>query len=137
MARVTPTEVKEIMDNCEVLDSIVVSIIDTANAFVTDTFFDDQSLSATRLKDIEKWLTAHMIASSLERQTSQEKVGDGEVTYSGKWADGIKSTTYGQMVLFLDTTGKIANSGKQGASIKAIKSDRRQTNNYGDNWNYW
>jgi len=56
----------------------------------------------------------------LARMASKEKVGEAEVTYTGKWGELLKSTPYGQMVLLLDTTGKIANAGKAKASMYAI-----------------
>ena len=56
------------------------------------------------------------------RTTSDEKIGDVSVKYTGKWGELLKSTPYGQMALALDITGKLARAGKTGASIYAVKS---------------
>ena len=119
--RVTATEVKAIMDNCQLTDSIINTFIIAANKLITKIF----GYSATEdsiYKEFERWLTAHLIASTLERTTSIEKLGDGSVTFTGKWGEGLKSTPYGQMLLLLDTSGLLANAGKMAASITAVIS---------------
>jgi len=120
--RVTAVEVKEIMDNCTVIDSVVDNFIITASALVDKIFIGDLSITAVLLKEIEKWLTAHLLASTLSRTTSQEQIGDVSVKYTGFWKEGLSSTSYGQMVLILDTSGKMAKAGKMGASMMAVKS---------------
>lgn len=122
MARTTAAEVKEIMDGCSVSDVIVTSLITAASDLVTQVFSGDTSITDTLLEEIERWLTAHMIASSLYRSTKTEGVGDASVSYTGNFGEGLKSTPYGQMVLTLDFTGKLAKVGKQVASIYAITS---------------
>ena len=118
--RVTPAEVKEIMDNCTTSDSIVNTFITGASAVIDKVFSGDTTMSDAMLKEIERWFTAHMIASTLSRTTSDEKLGDAQVTYTGKWAMGLDSTPYGQMVKTLDVSGKMAKMGLKGASIYAI-----------------
>jgi hypothetical protein len=120
--RVTATEVKEIMDNCTVTDPKVDAFILAANDLINRVFSGVTSLSATSLKEIERWLTAHLIASTVFRQTSDEKLGEAAVKYTGKWGENLASTSYGQMVLMLDTTGKLASVGKQEAFMRAVKS---------------
>lgn len=123
MALVTATEVKEIMDNCTVLDAVVETFIVGADAVVTKVFYEDTEIGTTLLKEIERWFTAHMLASTLSRTTSDEKLGDAQVKYTGKWGENLSSTPYGQMVMQLDVTGKMASyAGKSAASITAITS---------------
>ena len=118
--RTTATEVKAIMENCTVSDAIVTTLINSANAIVTQVFSNDTDIGDTLLEEIERWLTAHMLASSLSRVASEEKVGDATVKYTGKWGTKLESTPYGQMCLVLDTTGKLGNLGKMSASIFAV-----------------
>ena len=118
--RTTATEVKAIMENCTVSDAIVTTLINSANAIVTQVFSNDTDIGDTLLEEIERWLTAHMLASSLSRVASEEKVGDATVKYTGKWGTKLESTPYGQMVLTLDFTGKMGQLGKQAASIFAV-----------------
>jgi hypothetical protein len=121
MARVTATEVKAIMDNCLLTDTTVNTFILAANKLVTK-IFGYSTTEDSMYKEIERWLSAHLIASTLERTTSIEKLGDASVTFTGKWGEGLKSTPYGQMVLLLDTSGELANAGKAAASITAVIS---------------
>jgi len=105
MARTTVDEVSKILDNTGLDNSQISGYIDSANR-----------------GEIEKWWAAHLIASTVERTTDQEKVGDVSAKYTGKWGEGLKSTPYGQTVLQLDTTGTLQKSGKQAVYFKAIKS---------------
>ena len=120
MARVTHDEVKEIMDNCTVTDAIVDTFIGAATELITQVFTDG-TVGDTLLKEIERWLTAHMLASTLSRTTSDEKLGDASVKFTGVWGKRLELTPYGQMVLILDTSGKMANAGKMAASIYAVE----------------
>ena len=79
-------------------------------------------MTVNQLRDIETWLTAHFIASTLHRQTSTEQVDGASVKYTGYWSKDLESTSYGQMVKVIDTSGKMANVGKKLASMKAITS---------------
>ena len=116
--RVTATEVKSIMDGCTTADTVVETLIKGASETVNSIF---NTTDLTLYKEIERWLTAHMLASTLARTTSEEKIGDASAKYTGKWGSKLESTPYGQMVLILDTTGKMANAGKMEASIYAVK----------------
>lgn len=119
MARVTTTEVKDIMDNCTTGDTTIQAMIDAATDVVTEVL-SGAGLTDARLKEIERWLVAHMLSATVFRFTSEEKVGDASAKFTGKWGEGLSSTSYGQMVLMLDTSGKMANSGKRSASISAV-----------------
>lgn len=120
--RVTALEVKAIMDDCEVADSTINTMITAANAMLNKVFAGDSTLGTDLLKEIERWYSAHLVASTLHRYTQEEKIGDAQIRYAAKLGEGFNSTPYGQMVLQLDTTGKLANVGKRGASIYAIPS---------------
>jgi hypothetical protein len=119
-ARVTAAEVKAIMDGCTTADAVVTTMIGAATELIDEVFLNDTDVNTTLLKEIERWFTAHMIASTVFRTTSEEKVGDAEVKYTGKWGSKLESTPYGQMVITLDFTGKMAKMGKMGASITAV-----------------
>jgi len=122
MARTSIDKVKEILDNCTLDDTIVDVFVNTANLLVTEILGDDTTLPAALLAEIERWFAAHMIASTLWRTTKQEKVGDASVQYTGEFKENLSSTPYGQMVMQLDITGKMANLGKRAASIYAVTS---------------
>ena len=119
-ARVTATEVKAIMDNCTLSDT-TVDVFITSGTLLVDAIFDTgETLSTATLKEIERWFVAHMLASTVWKTSSEEKIGDATVKYTGQWGKKLESTPYGQMVLTLDTTGKMANVGKRAASIYAV-----------------
>lgn len=122
MARVTASEVKAIMDGCATADATVEIMIGAASELLDVVFAGDSVLSTSQLKEIERWLTAHMLSITMHRQTKEEKVGDASASFTGKWGEKLLSTSYGQMVLILDITGKLSKAGKQAASIYAVKS---------------
>lgn len=119
--RTTSAEVLQIMDNCTVSTTIIDSFITSANALINKLFeYDIDDMPSTLLEEMERWLTAHMIASSLQRTTDTEKLGGAEVKYTGKWGEQLNSTPYGQMVLTMDYTGRMKNLGKGRAGIHAV-----------------
>jgi len=121
-ARVTESEVKEIIDT-DLTD--ITAFITAANLTVTKRL-SSGVLSADQLKEIERWFTAHLIAGTNRdmgaRDVDKEKTLDAEVTYAGKTGMGLEATRYGQVVLTLDSTGKMAQSGKGDVFFKAVTS---------------
>lgn len=122
MTRVTADEVKEIMENCTVDDLIVDSFIVAANQVVDYVFATDTAVGEGLLKEIERWFTAHMLAVSIHRTARDEKIGDATIRYTGEWGEGLRSTPYGQMVITLDVSGKMATTGKRAVTMYAVKS---------------
>ena len=118
MARTTNTLVKDIMETA-LSDAQIDAIIPMASRMVDDNLASSD-LSTATLTDIETWLTAHLIAMGKERQAEEERVNDIWITYQGNFGEGLKSTTFGQMVLILDTTGSFASLIKMKASIRSI-----------------
>ena len=122
MARTTAAEVLQIIDNCTISTTIVDEFITAANLTITEILGSDTSLSTAQKTEIERWFTAHMLAVTIWKTTSTERLGDASVTYTGQFGQGLSASPYGQMVLLLDTTGKMGNIGKRKASIFAITS---------------
>jgi hypothetical protein len=122
MARVTATEVLAIMDGVTLTDPQVEPYITAAELFINKIFAGNTEVGEDLLTEVEKWFTAHMIAVTKFRTASKEKVGDADVTYTGKWGEGLSSTSYGQMVLLLDTSGLITKAGKFPVMLFAIPS---------------
>lgn len=120
--RTTKTLVRTVIQTALEDDEIDALIIQ-ANGMVTRTIGTEGLADAT-LKDIETWLTAHLIAVGKERQTLSEKVGDIWIQYEKRGGKGfLEQTTYGQTVLFLDTSGKFQKTSLKRASITAIKQN--------------
>jgi hypothetical protein len=74
--------------------------------------------------EIERWLSAHLIACTRDQQAQQEAVTGGagvNVTYQGKTGLGLDATFYGQQVKVLDRTGLLSLQKKE-ASVFAIPS---------------
>lgn len=123
MARVTIDDVLDIMDSDIVISSSQGTAMITAASLIIDKVFEnDVDATEEHLTELERWLTAHMIASTLSRMAEKEKVGQAEITYMGKWGEMLKSTPYGQVLLTLDTSGKLGKVGKRGVSMYAIPS---------------
>ncbi len=106
MARTNVTDVKAILDDTTLTDAQVEAYIESANVFVTDVL-SGAGLSTDALKDIERWITAHMIASTRERQIKKAGAGGAEVEYTGYWSVGLLGTTYGQTAVLFDTSGTL------------------------------
>lgn len=99
MSRVTPAEVKEIIDT-DLSDAVIQIWIDSANTIVNDNkecIGDDES----KLTQVELYLSAHFISmidtSSGGKGIEKEKFEGMETTFSSIDAsDKISSTVYGQ-----------------------------------------
>ena len=117
--RVTATEVKEIIVTT-VEDSVVDVMIASANLLVTDQLAGE--LSAGLLKEIERWLSAHLLSMSLQRQTIKEEIGGDTNEQYATLGLNLDGSSYGQTVKMLDTTGLLANLGKSKGVITAVTS---------------
>lgn len=119
--RIKPQEILDILpDGTGMTDITITPYINIASDVVDD--LDATVLDSTRLKDIERFLTAHLIMVTKDRMGTKERVGDAEVSYPNIFGPGLNASTYGQMVLQLDSTGTLANLGKKVISITAITS---------------
>lgn len=120
--RTTAADVKAILDSTTLTTAQIEAYIGSANIMVTQIL--GTTLGDDVLKEIERWLSAHMIATTRERQASKEEAGGAKIEYTGKWGAGLSSTSYGQMCISLDTTGamKDADTGLKSAYIYAIPS---------------
>lgn len=127
--RVTPAEVLKIM--LDVSDTYtddpecVIPFIIAAHNMVQNIIVADEGCGALLtecvLREIERWLAAHMLACVDQKLTS-EKFGDGEDRYQGKWDVGFDATNYGQQVMRMDPCGLLgtANEKVKTASRKLI-----------------
>ena len=121
MARTTATAVKQILET-DLTDTELEAFISGATEVVTEVIGSDTSLSGDLKTEIERWLTAHMIASTREQQLSEAEAGPASAKFQGKTGLGLDSTMYGQTVKMLDATGKFAALGGKMASMTAVGS---------------
>ena len=113
--RVTDLEVFEIITTT--LTDIDV-FINTANMLVNG-YLSDASLTDEVLKEIERYLSAHVLSVNDQRVKS-EKVDVLSTTYTGTFGMGLNMTQYGQMTILLDTSGTLGRIAKNG--YKAVAS---------------
>jgi hypothetical protein len=116
--RTTAAKVKTIIDT-DLEDAQVEEFITDANRLV-DKALNNSGLSEDLLTSIEKWFTAHLIASSRERMAKKEGAGGVSIEYAGTYGQGLASTPYGQQVKALDPTGRMSALGGGTAYIKAL-----------------
>jgi len=102
--------------NTDIADT--TPFITTANLIVTDKL-DSEGFTAAHLKEIEKYLAAHM-ASLMDQRIAQEKTAEAAVTYQGQTGLGLDGTKYGQTIKMLDTTGILASMGKRQALLDTL-----------------
>lgn len=120
--RVTPAEVRIIMRDvteADYPDATVEAYITGANATINENL-SGEGLSDTILKEIERWLSAHLMAISRVRTTKKEKAGTAEIGYIDQYGTGLELSEYGQTVKGLDSTGILASLGGHAASVFAI-----------------
>ena len=118
-ARVVYTDIQAILDETDLTESQIAPYIVSANIMVNNVLGTG---TTDILKEIERWLTAHMIVITRERQAIKEGAEGANIEYTGKFGDALNSTSYGQMVLQLDSTGAMAALVKKDISIYAITS---------------
>ncbi|MHA2067165.1 MAG: hypothetical protein ACXABY_22585 [Candidatus Thorarchaeota archaeon] len=121
MARVQDAEVKEIVTT-KLED--VTAFITSANLLVTD-LLGDSGLSDERLKEIERWLSAHLVSMNdsgvraVEEEVGRSRRRVGEATRQ-ILGEGLKLTRYGQQAMILDTTGRLTSLGKSEARFTVV-----------------
>lgn len=119
MARVTEAEVKELIATSET----ITAQINAANVLVTEVLGSESSITTDHLKEIERYVAAHFVACTIERQASEEKIGATMVKYVGfadRDAKLLSLTSHGQCAIILDTTGRLAQLGKRKARVDTI-----------------
>jgi len=105
--RNTPAEVQEIVATN--LDTErIQAYIDGASALV-DSQIVGKGLNDTLLKEIERWLAAHLLVTTSQRQLEKASAGSAGATFFGKSGMGLNSSTFGQTVLHMDKTGTLRN----------------------------
>ena len=109
--RVTAEEVFEIIDTT--LTEIDV-FITTANMMVTG-YLADKDLSTLTLKEIERYISAHIL-SLRDMRTKSVGVDVISESYQGQWGMGLNGTSYGQTAILLDTSGTLGMLAKNGFS---------------------
>jgi len=118
--RVTVDDIKLIFETDLNADNIE-AFIRSANVVVNDNLVGEGVAAAT-LKEIERWLAAHL-AAQMDPVAGAEKIGDAEIKYllaisMSKDGLGLNNTPYGQQVRLLDPTGILAGLGRAPAIIE-------------------
>ena len=114
--RTNGREVKKIFET-DLTATDIEEFITISNLLITEVL-GSSSLGTDTLKEIERWVTAHM-ASAWDQRLKTEKRGDSAVSYQCFQGKGLKSTDYGQRALMLDTTGLLARVGGRTAKFFA------------------
>lgn len=119
--RVTVAELEEIIDIDETItDARITVFITQANLMVTAAFSGDTTVGDSTLKEIERNVAAHFLRALVGLQETKEKAGEVAVEYAGKFGEFLKGSSYGQMALMLDPTGRLSKFGKGRASFSVI-----------------
>ncbi len=116
--RTTAAKVKEIIET-DLEDAIVDAYIKGATELVSATL-SGKGLGADLLEEIERWVAAHLMAATRERQAIREEAGGAKVQYQGEFSTGLNLTSYGQIAIALDTSGGLAALGVKRVTIKAV-----------------
>jgi len=109
--RVTSAEVIAILgdDNSDLTD---VSAFIAMATLLTDKC-SAAGLAAADCKEVERWLSAHLVATGARRLVKSSAVGPISESFDSKIDLGLNGTSYGQQAIALDTTSTLASlSGK-------------------------
>jgi hypothetical protein len=117
LTRVTDDEVKGILDTT--IDT--TPFINTANTLI-NLKLTGQDLTDDMLYQIELYLAAHL-ACAKEPVLKSESVGGAKNDYVREVGKGLDSTSYGQMVKMLDSTGILASMEQKRATLVTIRAD--------------
>lgn len=116
MSQPSASDVKNVIDT-DLADGVIDSFISDAYTMLLD-------IVGSENETVQKYLTAHLITVSRQRQIKQAGAGSASVTYSEKFGKSLDSTTYGQIAMTLDNTNKLASASSMlTASIRAIEED--------------
>lgn len=119
MARVTVDEVKTIY-NTNLTDDVLSDIIDIANNLVTE-ILGASGLSSTRLKNIERYLSAHFAAFREPERgmvAAEWVASEAKIEFSSDFGRALDATHFGQQAAMLDTTGKLRAAGQKRATFR-------------------
>ena len=113
--------IKAIMPSCSLTDAQIEVYVGIAYKVTDKIFTEADNIDCDLEAEVTRWLAAHMIECTTSRNIKRERLGDAEVEYQTlKFEQGLSSTYYGQMVLVIDPTGKMANVGKRGATMYTV-----------------
>lgn len=117
---VTPADLKNIFPTT-LGDPQLTAFIEAANLVITEEL-RGLGLSAERLTKIELFLAAHFAHAADPRVQSESVGGEYQMRVQGQTGSKLEATHYGQQVLLLDTTGKLARAaeGLKLASLSAL-----------------
>ena len=128
MPRVTPAELRKILDTDDRRWPDLTPFITAANALVT-AVCTASGYPDSLLKEIEKWLAGHFYCTP-EPLAVVAKIGESQDTYESKVDLYLANSRYGQQAMILDYKGNLA-----GVSNSMKRQDRRsaKTKWLGDN----
>ena len=109
--RVTTAEVKLIYDTTQTDLDVFIGV---ANALITK-LLSDAGHSATILKEIERYLSAHF-SCVMDPRAQSEGVAGISQGYEGQTGMGLDRTRYGQNAKLIDTSGILASYDAQSKS---------------------
>lgn len=101
--RVSDADVKEIFPTTLNTQPFILA----ASAMV-DHYLAQAAMSSALLREIERWLAAHLACAADPRLVEAGTDGDRLKYASGTLGTGLSSTPYGQAVLSMDTSGILA-----------------------------
>ncbi len=118
--RVSVEEVKRIISTT-IEDSSVYEHTVVASRLVDD-LLTGKGMSAGRLRDIELYFSAHLVAVRDQEagQVVSRDVGGTAAEYGGDLGQALSFTRYGQQAMVLDTSGTLSTVGKVRAQFRAF-----------------
>lgn len=119
--RVDPDEVRAVVRGTALDFADIDRLIVVANRLVTDVL-SGKGMSDERLRDIELYISAHLVALTDQDagMVTRKSVGETEAEYGGELGAGLAATRFGRMALDLDTSNALSSVGKARAQFRAF-----------------
>lgn len=121
--RVQVNDVKDILDT-GLSDTKIQNWIDIATLLIDQYASTCTTISAAILEKMEALLTAHLIASTAERDrhsVTSRRFGNSAATYgSAMTSEGLNGSPYGQQLKMLDSCGGLISLGKNRARSRLL-----------------
>jgi len=116
--RVTVTEVRQLYAfDTAIVDADATIFINAAHILTDRVNTVGGMTDAAQLKEIERWLSAHLIAIR-DPQAASEKADVVSQNFQYRVDLNLNQTRYGQMAIILDTTGTLAKLNKMASTGK-------------------
>jgi hypothetical protein len=117
---VLPADIRLLKDTA-LKDDELTQFATQAHVLVSETI-PSGALSEARLTIIEQYLAAHL-TSLRDKERTSEHVGPATTSFGGQMAMHLDYTSYGEQVMWLDSTGSFATLNRDASAVGGVDAE--------------